>query len=753
MKNIEIDKHVRGESEYIDDIPVREGTLYAAVYASPTAHGILKSLRLDTALQSEGVVDVLTDRHIPGVNQIGIAVADEPLLAEDRVYYRGQPIALVLADSEKNARAAVKKIIVETEALPAITDAREAFQQGRFVVPPRTFQAGELETAWKQCRHVFEGRVETGGQEHLYLETQSAYAYGTATGGIRILSSSQSPTVVQKTAAAVLGVPMHRIEVDVPRIGGGFGGKESQATVWAVLAALGAFRLQRPVKLVLHRLEDLAMTGKRHPYHSDFKIGLDRDLKILAYEVRFFQNAGAFADLSPAVMERTLFHAANSYFIPHVKATAYSCRTHLPPNTAMRGFGAPQGMFVIESAIARAAEKLGIDAAVIQKKNLLKEGDAFHYGQKAARCLAEKCWNKAGVLYQVASLRKEIKKFNRSNKLFKKGLAIMPLCFGISFTKTFMNQAGALVHIYQDGSVGINTGAVEMGQGVNTKMIQVAARVFSIAPDQIRIESTNTTRVANTSPTAASAGADLNGKAVEKACGALLKRLLEFASREIGVVSKEEIRGIRIENGTVYNAKGKTGLDWKSLVQRAYLQRIDLSEHDFYATPLIHFNPETNKGQPFAYHVYGTAAITATVDCLRGVYEIDSVRVVHDSGQSMNPLIDQGQAEGGIVQGIGWMTMEELRYSHDGRLESNSLSTYKIPDIYAAPETLAIHFLETQGPAPAILRSKAIGEPPFMYGIGAYFAIRNAVRAARGGRSFAFSAPLTPEKVLLALYQ
>jgi xanthine dehydrogenase large subunit len=752
MKNIDLYTHVRGESEYVDDIPVREGTLYAAVCASPVAHGMIKRLVLDTALQSTGVVEVLTARSIPGLNQIGIAIADEPLLAEGRVHYVGQPIALVLADSEKNARRAVKKISVETEPLAVIMDPRDAFQQGRFVVPPRMFQLGDPPAAWKQCRHVFEGRVETGGQEHLYLETQSAYAYWTGNNGIRILSSNQSPTVVQKTAAAVLGVAMHKIEVDVPRMGGGFGGKESQATVWAVLAALAAFRLQRPVKLVLHRLEDMAMTGKRHPYTSDFKIGLSQDLKILAYEVRFFQDAGAFADLSPAVMERTLFHATNSYFIPHVKATAYSCRTNLPPNTAMRGFGAPQGMFVIESAIALAAEKLGVDTAVIQKKNLLKEGDAFSYGQKAERCLAGKCWTKAQALYDVKSLRKEIKKFNARNRLFKKGLALMPICFGISFTKTFMNQAGALVHVYQDGSVGISTGATEMGQGVNTKMVQVAARIFSIAPEQIKIESTNTTRVANTSPTAASASADLNGKAVEKACRALLKRLLDFASKEIGAASEKESRGIRIENEWVYNKEVKTGLHWKNLVQRAYLQRVDLSEHGYYATPKIHFDPETNKGQPFAYHVYGTAIITASVDCLRGVYEIDSVQVVHDFGQSLNPLIDQGQVEGGIVQGIGWMTMEELRYNAEGRLESNSLSTYKIPDIYATPKAMDIHFLETEGPPPAIFRSKAIGEPPFMYGMGAYFAIRNAIRAVRPGRPFPVSTPLTPEKALLALH-
>jgi xanthine dehydrogenase large subunit len=753
MKNSDIQAHVRGESGYIDDIPVREGTLYGAVFASPTAHGIIKRLDFGPARQSAGVVEVLGAQSIPGANQIGIAMADEPLFADERVHYAGQPIALVLADNEKNATAAAKKIALEIEPLPVIADARTAFQKEQFIVPPKTFLLGDPDAAWNRCEYVFEGRVESGGQEHLYLETQSAYAYVTANQGIRILASTQSPTVAQRTTAAVLGIPMHKVEVDVTRLGGGFGGKESQATVWAVMAALAAFRLQRPVKIGLHRLDDMRLTGKRHPYSSDFKIGLDKNLKILAYAVRFLQDAGAFADLSPAVLERTLFHAANCYFIPHIKATAYSCRTNLPPNTALRGFGAPQGMFVIESAIAAAAEKLGIDAAVIQKKNLLKEGDEFSYGQKAERCLARKCWVKAHALYDVKALRKEIKSFNSRNKLFKKGLALMPICFGISFTKTFMNQSGALVHIYQDGSVGISTGATEMGQGVNPKMVAVAARVFSIAPEHIRIESTNTTRVANTSPTAASAGADLNGKAVEKACQMLLKRLLDFAAQEIDPGHKAETRAIRIENDWVYHQGVRTGLHWKDLVQRAYLQRVDLSEHAHYATPLIHFDPQTNKGHPFAYLVYGVAVLVAVLDCLRGTYAIDSVQVVHDFGQSLDPLIDQGQTEGGIAQGLGWMTMEELKYSKEGRLESNSLSTYKIPDIYSTPRILDIHFLEAEGSPLAILRSKAIGEPPLLYGIGAYFAIRNAVRAARPGHSFAFSAPITPEKVLLALME
>jgi len=752
MKNIDITSHVRGESVYVDDIPVRTGTLYGAVFDSPMPHGVLRDPDVSDAGQMAGVIRVVTAKDIPGENQIGIVVDDEPLFAEKVVHYVGQPIALVLAESESRAMAAARKIRVDIDPLPVIIDPREASKKGALIGKPRTFSLGNIDQAWETCDHVFEGVAESGGQEHLYIETQGSYAYRTENGGIRIFSSNQSPTVVQKTVARVLDVPMHKVEVDVRRLGGGFGGKESQGTVWAVMAALGAYITKRAVKLVLHRLDDLRMTGKRHPYSSDFKIGLTEDLEIVAYEVSFYQNAGAFTDLSPAVLERTLFHATGSYFVPNVRATAAGCRTNLPPNTAMRGFGGPQGMFVMEAAIAKAAEALGVDASTIQKKNLLREGDAFPYGQKTERCQAVNCWTEVEERCDIDALREEVATFNADNRLFKKGIAFMPVCFGISFTKIHMNQAGALVHIYQDGSVGVSTGATEMGQGVNTKMAQVAAQVLSVSPDRIKIETTNTTRVANTSPTAASASADMNGKAVEKAGLALSGRLKRFAAKELGHPESGASAWIEIRNEQVYDRGVKTDLAWNDLVMGAYLARVDLTEHAYYATPGIHFDTDTEKGCPFAYHVYGTAVTVATVDCLRGTYEIDAVHVVHDFGKSMNPLIDRGQAEGGILQGIGWMTMEELRYSEEGRLLSNTLSTYKIPDISSTPREMNIHFLETAGSPLAILKSKAIGEPPLMYGIGAYFAIRNAIRAARQDKALPLSAPITPERVLLSLY-
>lgn len=747
MKNIDSYTHVRGESVYLDDIPVVNGTLYAAVFDSPVAHGKIISLNIDEAMITSGVVRIFTAKDIPGENQIGGIVPDEELLADTHVHFCGMPIALVVAETEEAARTAAKKIKVEIDPLSIITDPREAKEKGELIIPPRTFQLGNIQSAWSQCQYIFEGRTETNGQEHLYIETQGAYAMPQENGGIKIYSSTQGPTAVQRTTARVLAIPMHRVEVDTTRLGGGFGGKEDQATTWSVMCALATWHLKKPVKYSLHRMEDMRMTGKRHPYSSDFKIGLDKDLKIIAYETTFYQNAGAAADLSPAVMERTLFHCTNSYFVANVKATAYSCRTNLPPNTAFRGFGGPQGMFVIEAAIAKAAEELGIPASDIQQKNLLKTGDEFPYGQKT-ESEANECWNKAVELYDLKKLRKEIDDYNASGKQYKKGLALMPVCFGISFTKTMMNQGRALVHVYTDGSVGVSTGAVEMGQGVNTKMLQVAANIFSIDPARVKINSTNTYRIANTSPSAASATADLNGKATEIACNNILQRMKSVAAEAF----KTSAENVEIKEEWVYANGDKTLWDWKRLAFETYFRRISLSEHAHYTPPDIHYDLKLEKGHPFAYHVYGTAIITVTVDCLRGTYEFDSVKVVHDFGNSMNTIIDIGQCEGGIVQGIGWMTMEEIVYDKEGRLRSNALSTYKVPDIYSAPKEIVIHFLETQKNNPAIFRSKAVGEPPLMYGIGAYFALRNAVKAFNPAAAIPFDAPMTPEKMLMSLY-
>jgi xanthine dehydrogenase large subunit len=748
MNNIDSVSHTTGRSVYLDDIPVLKNTLHGIVFCSPEAHATVTGLDVSRAQLLPGVERIFTWKDIPGTNEIGGIIADEPLFAAGEVHYQGQPLALIVASDEHTAIQARDLIEFEASAMDVITDPREAFRKSHLLIPSRTFRKGDPSAVWTECDHIFEGTASTGGQEHLYLETQGAYAYPGENGSVKIHSSTQGPTLVQKIAARVLGISMNHIEVDVTRLGGAFGGKEDQATATAVMAALASYLLHRPVKITLSRTDDIRMTGKRHPYSSDYRIGLTKDYKIKAYSAVMFQNGGAAADLSPAIMERTLFHSTNAYNIPNSEVTVHSCRTNLPPNTAFRGFGAPQGMFLIEAAIARAADELGVPAHVIQKANLLRENDEFQYGQIAAGVNISRCYEELYKKFDIAGIEKEISDFNNSNTSFRRGMALMPICFGLSFTNTSMNQARALVHIYQDGSIGISTGAVEMGQGVNTKLAQVAARVFSVDIRRVKMESTNTARVANTSPTAASSGADLNGNALLVACTELLERLKVTASLIHNCSNGEiEIRDERVvKNGTV------TETTWEKLVQKAFLMRVSLTGNGHYSTPHIFFDKSTEKGHPFAYHIYGTAAVTVTLDCLRGTYKIDDVLIIHDFGNSLNPVIDKGQVDGGVMQGIGWMTMEEVAFDDTGRLLSGSLSTYKIPDIYSAPGRIVCHALETSGPDLAIFRSKAVGEPPFMYGIGAYFALRNAIKAFRPGIKTDFDAPMTPEKVLMRLY-
>jgi len=738
--------HVRGAARFVRDILLPQGTLFAVPLPSPIAHGKIGRLEAAAAAAEKGVAAVFTAADIPGQNQIGNIIQDEPLLAAGEVDYAGQPVALIVAESLGAALAARRFIELDIEELPPVFDPREAWARGEIIGVPRTFALGDVDREWPCCPVVVGGRADSGGQEHIYLETQSALAVPRDDGGVKVFSATQSPTLVQRVIARVLGLAMHEVEVDVPRLGGAFGGKEDQATAWAALAALAASRLGRPVKLVLGRQEDVRWTGKRHPYSSDYKIGLGEDGRILAYEVTFYQNAGSAADLSPAILERTLFHTTNSYFVPNVRATAASCRTNLPPYTAFRGFGAPQAMFVMEAAIAHAAGEMGVPAAEIQRRNLLRRGDELPYGMRLEADSPVRCWDELDKRHDFASLRARAASFNRDHALTKKGLAVMPVCFGISFTTTFLNQAAGLVHVYTDGSVGVSTAAVEMGQGVNRKIRRVAARTLGVGLDRVRMESTNTARVANTSPTAASTGADLNGHATRLACLQILERLRQAVAAERNCPAEH----IHIEGEKVLQSHESTGLTWEALVAWAYARRIPLSAYAHYATPGIHFDKSKEKGRPFAYHAVGTAVVEATVDGLRGVPRVDAVKIVHDVGRSLDPAVDLGQMEGGVVQGVGWMTSEELVYSPEGKILTDSLATYKVPDIGAAPE-VTVAFLEDAPPPFGILGSKTVGEPPFMYGIGAYFAILDALRAFRPDLPPVFHAPLTAEKTFRLL--
>ena len=749
MKHIDAVSHTRGESQYVDDMPQPSEMLYAAVFSSPVMHGKIMALHFQDACSMDGIVAVLTSKDIPGENQIGPIIQDEELLASAEVCYVGQPVALVIGTSPEIARKGVRKITIDVEQRPAITDPKEAFSKGNIIGSPRTFILGDVEATWQKCDLVLEGVCDIGGQEHVYLETQRARAIPLEENNLCIYSATQGPSAVQRHAAKVLGLPDHNIEVDVKRLGGGFGGKEDQATPWACMAALAAWHTKKPVELVLGRADDIKMTGKRHPYKSDFKIGVTREGKILAYEANHYQNSGATADLSPAVLERTLFHGTNSYFIPNVKIFGVCCRTNLPSNTAFRGFGGPQGMFVIESAIAKVAEKLDIPREEIQTKNLLKENDLFPYGQRVRNCRSLLTWNKAVEKYKLSEIRKRVDDYNKTHFEIKKGIAVMPICFGISFTTTYMNQASALVHVYTDGSISVSTGGVEMGQGLKSNIASIAAKGFGIRDIRIKIESTNTTRVANMSPSAASATTVLNGNATLIAIGQVLDRLKSMVAKELGVQDKGRIT---IVNEKVLCDGRETDWTWDRLVQTAHLNRIDLSAHGFFATPEIYFDKIKEKGHPFAYHIFGTAIIEVTLDCLRGTYDIDCVKIVHDLGRPLSELVDRGQIEGGLAQGLGWMTIEDLSFNEKGQLLSGALATYKVPDVYFMPDDIELTFLEDEGNTLGPYGNKAVGEPPLMYGIGVFFAIRCAMRAFRPQKEFALASPLTPERVLLQLY-
>jgi xanthine dehydrogenase large subunit len=720
------------------------------VFGSAIAHGKLLSLNLDKAKAYPGVQAVLTHGDIPGDPFIGALSQDEAVLAKDEVRFHGQPIALILADTQEAAREAVKLCSATFEELPVITCPRVAFAQGELLQETRVFEKGAVDDVWASCEHVVEGAIDLGGQEHLYLETNRARAIPREDDQMQVFSSTQSPTAVQKSVAQVLDLPMHKVEVDVKRLGGGFGGKEDQATHWACMVAIAAKLLDRPIQIVLSRPDDMRMTGKRHPYKQDFKIGLNAEGKILAYEVTHFQNGGAYMDLSAPVLERTVLHSTNAYALPNVRIRAACCRTNLPPNTAYRGFGGPQGMFPLEVAIEKAAVAMDVSPEWIQARNLIHDGYVFHYGQELEACNMQRTWDEAMERYDVDGMRGRIERFNAENPYKKKGFAVMPVCFGISFTKTFLNQGSSLVHVYTDGSVSVTTGGIEMGQGVSSNMVAICAKVFGISSDRVRWTSTNTTRIANISPSAASATSDLNGNATIIACREIFSGMQGAAAKELGCAPE----AISIQDGIVHQNGEATELTWEGLVLKSYFSRVQLMAHGFYAPPNIHYDPVKGYGRPFHYYTYGTCLVEATVDCVRGTYKLDASRIVHDLGRSIIPVVDQGQIEGGLAQGIGWVTLEELAYNDEGRLTSQALSTYKAPDAEFMPEEMDLKLLENVENPGGPLGSKAVGEPPFMYGMAAFFAIRRAIDSFSSLHKFEkeVRCPVTPERVLLSLY-
>ena len=747
MKNEDMAMHVRGTSRFVDDIPTGEGCLHAVLFTSPVARGRIRSLDITGAAAAQGVAAVYTHRDVPGLNQVGHVAKDQPLLAADSVEYIGQPIALVVADTRRNAQRAVKLISADIEELEAVFDPREAAAKGMIHGAKRILVNGDPEAAFAKCKYIAEGRLSSGPQEHFYFETQCALAVPGEHDTIKVHASAQSPGAFHRHLAEVLGIPMHKVELDIRRLGGGFGGKESTA-VWIVAPAMAAFLLKRPVKLVLGRNEDIATTGKRHAYEYDYKLGLDADGRILAYEIDLFQHAGACSDISPAVLGRSFLHVTGSYNIPNIRVTAVSCRTNIPPNNAFRGFGVPQGTFSIEAALARAAELMGTDAETLKRVNLLRDGDTLPYGVKLDSVNAVRCWETLDKKANMAARRAAVEDYNRTHSDTKRGLSVVPVCFGISFAQMALNQATSLVNIYVDGSVSVSTGAVEMGQGVNTKIRVVAARALGANADRVRVDTTNTSRIPNASPTSASSGADLNGMATKYACDKLYARLQAFAAGQLG---QADPASVVIRDGIIYSGGKPSDLTWEKLVAAAQWARVDMSEHAFYATPNLHYDLSAERGRPFAYYSYATSLTEVLLDCVRGTYSIESIDVVQDVGESLSEEVDLGQIHGAVVQGIGWATLEQLRYGADGKVLTG-VNAYKVPDIKFCPKRFDVTLLKDSSNPYAVCNSKAIGEPPLVHGLGAYFAILNALRSVRGDKP-APSLPLTPEKAFMYMHE
>ncbi|MEJ2745561.1 MAG: molybdopterin-dependent oxidoreductase [bacterium] len=727
MRNVDMAMHVRGTSLFVDDIVTPDGCLHAALYTSPVACGKIRAIDVSQAAAEPGVVAVYTHRDVPGINEVGHVFKDQPLLAVDRVEYIGQPIALVVAETRRAALHAAKLVTADIEELEAVFDPRVAAAKGMIHGQKRILVDGDPEAAFAECKHVVQGKHASGPQEHFYFETQRALALPSEHDTIKVCASSQSPGAFHRHIAEVLGIPQSKVEFEIRRLGGAFGGKESTA-VWVVAPAMAAFLLKRPVKLVLTRNEDIATSGKRHPYQYDYKIGLDAEGNILAYEIDLYQHAGACADISLPVLGRSFLHASGSYRIRNIRVTAVSCRTNIPPNNAFRGFGVPQGTFAIEAAITHAAEVMGVDAAVIKRRNLLKNGDTLPYGMKLEKTNAIRCWETLDRQVNLAKRHAKVEEYNRTHTESKRGLAVIPVCFGISFSQTALNQAGALVNIYVDGSVVVSTGDVEMGLGVNTKIQLVAAHTLGISADKVT-------------------GADLNGMATKYACEELHARLQKFAAGHLDHDNPEDITW---PDGVVHIGEKRTELDWYKLVAAAQWARIDLSSHAFYATPNLHLDRKTERGRPFAYYSYGTSLTEVLLDCRRGTYSIESIDVVHDVGQTISEAIDRGQVEGGVIQGMGWATIEQIRYAPDGKVLTG-VNAYKVPDIKFCPPHFSVTLLPNSDNPFAVCNSKAVGEPPFIHGLGAYFAILHALRSDRKDKPLP-SLPLTPEKVFMYLH-
>jgi len=739
--------HVTGRALYVDDVPTVPGTLETALVLSPHAHARIRAIDLAGALAGPGVVAAVTAADIPGRNDIGPILAGEPLLAADAVTCVGQPVAAIAATSLDAARAAAQRVVVDYEPLPAILTLEEAIAGEHYVAPPQEMRRGDVAAALAAAPHRLAGEFRCGGQDHFYLEGQVALATPGEAGDIHVLSSTQHPTEVQHGIAHVLSLPFSAVTAEVRRMGGAFGGKESQATIIAAIAALLAWKARRPVKLRLPRDDDMQATGKRHPFLIRYDVGFDGDGRLHGLDLLLAANGGNVADHTPAVVTRALCHADNCYFIPALRFRGLACRTNTVSNTAFRGYGGPQGMFAIETILDTIARTLGLPLETVRARNYYGEGrDVTPYGMKVEDNLIGQVTGELDRAVDLSGWRTRIDAFNRTSPVIKKGLATIPVKFGISFNRPALNQAGALVNVYTDGSIALNHGGTEMGQGLFVKVAQVVAEVFQVDIDTIRLTATSTGKVPNTSPTAASSGSDLNGMAAFAAASEIRTRMTAVAAAHFGASQDE----IVFAANRVY--AGNRSLAFAELAALCWAERVSLSATGYYRTPKIHWDPATMSGRPFYYFVYAAAAAEVAIDTLTGESRILRAELIEDAGRSLNPAIDRGQIEGAFVQGAGWLTMEELWWDAEGRLRTHGPSTYKIPGSRDVPPVFNTRFLDTPNREATIFRSKAVGEPPLMLAIAVWLAIRDAIASVADHRLVPhLDAPATPERVLLAI--
>lgn len=743
-------KHVTGAAIYIDDIREPVGLLHVYFGASPVAHGRIRQLDLDRVRQYPGVVAVLTAADIPGLNDVSpMHTLDEEILASEIVHFQGQALFAVAAEDRDGARRAARLAGIDIEQLPAILDIETALARQAFVLAPHEMKRGDAAAAMARSAHRLQGELRTGGQDHFYLEGQVAMSIPQEDGDMLIYSSTQHPSELQHLVAQALGRPDNAVTVEVRRMGGAFGGKETQAAQWAILTALVAHHTGRPAKLRLDRDDDMISTGKRHGFRIRYEVGYDDEGRILGIDIELAADCGMSADLSGPINDRAMFHSDNAYYLPNVRILSHRCRTNTVSNTAFRGFGGPQGMMGIERVIDAIAADLGLDPLQVRLANLYGgEGrNVTPYHMSVEDNVLPELMAELTTSSGYAGRRQAIEAFNRASSVIKRGIALTPVKFGISFTTSFLNQAGALVHVYKDGSIHLNHGGTEMGQGLFIKVAQVVADAFRVDLGRVKISATNTGKVPNTSATAASSGSDMNAMAALDACNKIKQRLVAFAAEKYAVAQDE----ICFEHERW--RMGDCQRTFPEVVMEAYLGRVSLSATGYYRTPKIHYDRATASGRPFLYFAYGAAVAEVEVDTLTGEHRLRQVDILHDVGRSLNPAIDMGQIEGGFVQGAGWLTSEELWWDRQGALRTHAPSTYKIPVSSDVPQAFNVRIWQGgENREPTIHRSKAVGEPPLMLAISVHSAINQAIASVTPCRRIpSLDAPATPERVLLCI--